>query len=360
MKGPRDWSMRNRLVALAAVTSLLAWLAGALAVLFADRYLILALIATTAALALLNWWMFGRTTRAFDAAARQLQDRAADDHRPIVVDHPPHELRPMLEALNGLLRRFGHALDAERQFTAAAAHELRTALAAVRVQAQVAERARTSKEAHAALVQLGICVDRASRLIDQLLTLVHFDSTPVSPATTTVVRLEVLAARVVSDMSPLLQERGIALTTGLKPVEVIGLEFGLAALVRNLLDNAARYSPQQGNVRVETGELNGEALVAVDDSGPGIPAEERERVFERFYRLQSSSGTDGSGIGLSIVRSVARAHGARVVLSDSELGGLRATVYLSMTLTQQSEAAPAQTAASNIKADGSRIGASER
>lgn len=460
MKGPREWSLRNRLMGLAAVASLLAWLAGGIAVLFAareqgeqlhdtrleevarvilqfaaheigeinaerpgdivhlettrtldgryryqvwsnagalllvsndtprdrfappgsaghfartvdgqayrvfaldshdgamqiqvaerlglrdlfvgtvDRYLIVVFIATTAVLLLLNWWMFGRTTRAFDAAARQLRDRTADDPRPIDVDDPPRELQPMLDALNGLFRRFDHALGSERHFTAAAAHELRTTLAAVRIQAQVAERARVPRDAHAALEQLGTCVERASRLIDQLLTLARIDMTAVSHATATPVRLDVLAARVASEMAPLLQAHGIALTTDLQPVEVMGFEFGLAAVLRNLLDNAARHCPQDGRVRLEIRRSNGEGVIAVDDSGPGIAVEEREQVLEPFYRPQTNRHrTDGSGVGLSIVRSVANAHQGRVVLSDSDLGGLRVAVHIGIRLASQS------------------------
>jgi len=236
------------------------------------------------------------------------------------------------------LRRFARALDSERHFTAAAAHELRTPLAAVRVQAQVADRARTPKEAHDALAQLVLCVDRASRMIDQLLTLAQFETTRVSPETATTVELATLAAQVINDMNPLLRARAIVLTMDLEPAAVFGLELGLAALLRNLLDNAARYCPLGGQVRITSGVENDEAFVAIDDSGPGIPPQERERVFERFYRLQA--GTDGCGVGLSIVQSVARAHGARIVLSDSDLGGLRAAVFLSHSLTQQSAVDP--------------------
>jgi len=292
-----------------------------------DSYLVVFFLASTIALVLLNAWMFGRTTRSLDSAAQQLIDRAADDPRPLVVADPPRELKPMLDSINALFRRFARALDSERHFTAAAAHELRTPLAAVRVQAQVAERARSAKEANAALEQLGLCIERASRMIDQLLTLAQFETTRVSPETATVVQLEMLAAQVVNDMRPLLQARSIALSTRFGAAQVVGLEFGLAALLRNLLDNAARYCPEGGQVRVETGELNGEALLAVDDSGPGIPEDERERVFERFYRLQTN-GTDGCGVGLSIVQSVARAHSARVTLSQSDLGGLRVVVLM--------------------------------
>jgi len=307
-----------------------------------NGYLLVFFVASTLALILLNAWMFGRTTRALDSAAAQLTDRAAEDPRPIVVENPPRELRPMLDSINALFRRFARALDSERHFTAAAAHELRTPLAAVRVQAQVADRARTAKEARAALEQLGVCVDRASRMIDQLLTLAQFETTRVSPGSAAPIDLQVLATQVVNDVRPLLEQRGINLRTNLQPASVTGLEFGLSALLRNLLDNAARYCPERGTVRVESGERDGMAFLSVDDSGPGIPVEERERVFERFYRLQNN-GTDGSGVGLSIVQSVARAHGARVKLADSDLGGLHAVVFIALATMEPTTGTPPRT-----------------
>jgi two-component system OmpR family sensor kinase/two-component system sensor histidine kinase QseC len=288
-------------------------------------YLLTFFIGSVIALALLNRWMFGAATRALDQSADQLLSRSPDDLRPIVADDPPRELKPLLESINRLFQRFHDALDSERHFTAAAAHELRTPLAAVRIQAQVAERARTHKEVREALQQLVVCVDRASRMIEQLLTLAHVESMSASPQALTRMRVDSVATHVVNDMTPLLRSRGIRLSTDLRPAELIGLEFGVAALLRNLLDNAARYCPENGRVRFETGESDGEIYAAVDDSGPGIPDDERERVFQRFYRLEA--GVDGCGVGLSIVQCVARAHGGRIALSKSQLGGLRATVF---------------------------------
>ncbi len=294
-----------------------------------DRYWVLFFVASAIGLVLLNAWMFGRTTRALDAAALQLRDRAADDPQPIDVADPPRELQPLLDSLNALFGRFDRALGSERHFTAAAAHELRSSLAAVRLQAQIAERVPQS-EVPAALKQLGVCIERATRLVEQLLTLARLDTqAPASNPTTTAVRLEALASRIVAELAPLLEARGIRVTADLKPAEVMGLEFGLSAMLRNLVDNAARYCPPDGNVRVQTGHADGHAFVAVEDSGPGIAADERERVFEPFYRPQSGA-SEGAGVGFSIVQSVASAHGGRVVLADSDLGGLRVAVYLSV------------------------------
>jgi signal transduction histidine kinase len=162
-------------------------------------------------------------------------------------------------------------------------------------------------------------------MIDQLLTLARIESTAAGGVMAPV-RIDSLTASVVHDLAPLLGERRLKVDLDLQPCEIRGMEFGVAALMRNLIDNAARYSPADGQVHIATGIAEGEAYAAIEDSGPGIPPEERERVFVRFYRIAGNSN-DGCGVGLSIVRCVAEAHGARVTLSDSRFGGLRATVH---------------------------------
>ncbi len=272
-----------------------------------------------------NWWMFRRATRSLGESARQLIDRSPRDLRPIVVESPPRELQPLIDSMNALFERFDKALAAERRLTSAAAHELRTPLAAVKVQAQVAARARNSEEAARALGNLTTCVDRAARMVDQLLTLARLDSLSASPGQHTLQRLDEIAAQVIDELAPLLDQRGLRVTTALAPATVHGMEFGIAVLMRNLIDNAAHYTPHGGALRVATGVHGQHAYAEVEDSGPGIPPQERERVFDRFYRLPSNN-VDGCGIGLSIVRTVAHVHRASITLGDSALGGLRAVV----------------------------------
>jgi signal transduction histidine kinase len=295
---------------------------------------LLLFIACTGGLVLASLWLLRGLLKTLAQATAQLDAHAPGEPRSLATAGAPDEVQRLLHAADGLCRRYEHALDAERRFTAAAAHELRTPLAAVRVQAQVAERARTPEDAREALAQLHVCVDRATRTIDQLLTLAQFEAVHVAPGTMTKVELASLAARVIHDMGPLLRARGITLTMSLEPAAVMGLEHGLAALLRNLLDNAARHSPPNSQVRVASGAANDEAFVTVDDSGPGIPLDERERVFERFYRLPTQNA-DGIGVGLSIVQTVARAHGGRIVLSESDLGGLRAAFFLSQEFARR-------------------------
>lgn len=292
-----------------------------------DRWLVVFFAGSTLLLVLLNWWMFSRATRALDQSARQLLDRSAEDLRPIAVLNPPRELTPLLDSINRLFGRFERTLDSERRFTASAAHELRTPLAAVRVQAQVAQRARSPAELRQALEDLGVCVERASRMIDQLVTLARVENESTQRSMVPL-RVDTVAQAVVNDLRPLLHARKLQVQLDLRPCRITGIEFGVAVLLRNLVDNAARYSPPEGKLLVETGEIDGECCAAVEDSGPGIPLEERERVFTRFYR-PANAAVDGCGVGLSIVRSVVRAHGARIDLSDSRLGGLRAAVFFS-------------------------------
>jgi signal transduction histidine kinase len=307
----------------------------------ASSWLLVFFVVSTVVLVLVNRWMFGRATRALDQSAQQLLERSADDLRPIAADDPPRELAPLLDSINKLFGRFERALDNERHFTAAAAHELRTPLAAVRVQAQVAERARSPDERRRALADLGVCVDRAARLIDQLLTLARIES-PAASVARRRLRVDEVAAHVVEDLAPLLQARALNVELDLQPCEATCFEFGLASMLRNLVDNAARYTPPGGRLRVACGRGAESTFLTVEDSGPGIPVTERDRVFERFYRSPDTT-VDGCGIGLSIVRGVVQAHAARIELSESGLGGLRACVHFPDTRAAAAPGGQAQT-----------------
>jgi len=290
-----------------------------------NSWLLLFLILSTLILWAFNRWMFGHATRALDQSAQQLVDRSANDLRPINADDPPRELVPLLQSINTLFSRFGQTLDSERHFTSAAAHELRTPLAAVRIQAQVAERARSKQEAREALRTLGTCVERASRMIDQLLTLARVESMSPDRSAFAPVRVDLLARLVVSDLSHMLGAAEVEIDLRLAPATIDAIESAVSSLIRNLLDNAIRYAPHGGHIAISTAVVDGKVFLTVDDSGPGIPPSERERVFERFYRL-AGTNMDGCGVGLSIVQCVVEVHRGRVELASSDLGGLRVTV----------------------------------
>jgi signal transduction histidine kinase len=278
-----------------------------------------------AALLVLNWWLFHRATAALQSSADQMVNRSPTDLRPIEVDSPPRELEPLIRSMNRLFERFDNALAAERRLTSAAAHELRTPLAAIKVQAQVAMRGRTPAESLTALSNLVVCVDRAARMVDQLLTLARLDRLAATKAVHETVCLARVASIVIDELAPLVAERKARLTTSIAPAGIIGMEFGVAVLLRNLIENALRYSPMGSELRVITGCNGAQAFAVVEDAGPGIPAEERQHVFDLFYRLPDTSA-DGCGIGLSIVRTVAQVHSAQIELGESSLGGLSVTV----------------------------------
>jgi len=282
-------------------------------------------LVSTALLLLLNRWVFGRAIHEIDQSAQQLTNRSPHDLRPVRTDNPPRELQPLLNSVNCLFSRIQRTLDAERHFTAAAAHELRTPLAAVRMQAQIADRARSPQEARAALQGLVSCVDRASRMIDQLLTLAHVDSLAPNSNAFVPVRLDRVIEQVVRDLSHALKERNVNVDLQLDAATVPAIEFGVGALIRNLIDNALQHAARGGRVLVRTFAREAEVVMTVEDAGPGIPESERAHVFERFYRLPDSE-TDGCGVGLSIVQSVAAAHRAQVALDSVTRGGLRVTV----------------------------------
>ena len=232
----------------------------------------------------------------------------------------------MVSELNALLARLREAIDQQKRFTADAAHELRSPLAALQVQLDMLARARSPEESRAALESLRAGMRRAGRLIEQMLTMARIEP-EAAGETFTEVDLGGLAAAVDAELEPLAEAKRIALTLSqLDAAKVHGQAQALHTLIRNLIDNAIRYTPAGGQVSLSIRNLQNEVLLQVEDTGPGIPADERARVFDRFYRLPGSHA-EGSGLGLAIVQQIAHAHGAEVALSEGEGGrGLRASV----------------------------------
>jgi two-component system OmpR family sensor kinase len=235
----------------------------------------------------------------------------------------PGEVRPLAHALNGLLSRLDRALGAQRAFIADAAHELRTPLTAVHLQAQIAERAGNDLERRAAMAELRAGLTRATHLVEQLLTLAR-EEPGLTERSFAPVNLAELARSVVADHAAIASARGVDLgvtdgaadRSGAAPVVVNGDATALRALLSNLVDNAVRYTPEGGRVDVTVEKDAADAIVAVRDSGPGIPASERTRVFDRFYRAVAPGAADipGSGLGLAIVKRIADRHDATITL----------------------------------------------
>jgi two-component system OmpR family sensor kinase/two-component system sensor histidine kinase QseC len=272
------------------------------------------------------WWLTGLALRPLQRVAAGVRQRDEQSLEPLPAAGLPDEVAPLVTALNALLQRLGQSLDTQRAFVADAAHELRSPLTALKLQLQLLKRADGDAERAAAADALAAGIERAARLVEQLLTLAR---TEPGAAGTPMQRLDLseLVREVVADTVPLALARGTRFELFAEaPVQVDGDRAALATLVRNLADNAVRYSPRGARVEVRVAQREGVATLTVDDAGPGIPQAERERVFDRFYR-RGLTDEPGTGLGLAIVRGVAQRHGATVALDDSPLGGLRVELH---------------------------------
>jgi two-component system, OmpR family, sensor histidine kinase QseC len=275
-------------------------------------------------LALLAWWAIRRSLAPLRALGAQLAARPAHAVQPVQVSQAPSELEPLVGALNDLLARIDTMLQAERRFTADAAHELRTPIAAIRAQAQVAlTEPDEARRRHALRASLEGC-DRATRLVEQLLTLSRLEAGAAVAMQT--VDLAALARQVVGDLAPRALHKRQDLGAATEPCTVRGDATLLGVLLRNLVDNALRYSPPGARIDVTVRRAEGRALLQVEDSGPGLPADQAQRLGRRFERGLGHEES-GSGLGWSIVRRIADAHGLHVDLGPSQrLGGLAVTV----------------------------------
>jgi len=266
-------------------------------------------------LALLIWLTIARGLAPLDRVAAAVERRSPALLEPLSESALPREVQPLVGALNGLLGRLSQALAAQRSFIADAAHELRTPLTAVHLQAQLAERATTDAERRAALADLKGGLERATRLVEQLLTLAR-EEPGVADRPPATVDLPALAREVVADLAPLAAAKRIDLGLNADSrVQVRGDAEALATLLSNLVDNALRYTPEGGRVDVGVAIDTGRPVLSVRDSGPGIPEADRERVFDRFVRGSVAAGAvRGSGLGLSIVKRIAERHGAAIAV----------------------------------------------
>jgi len=279
---------------------------------------ILPLIAVVPFLAVVVWFGIARGVAPLERLAAALGRRSPQALAPLSESGAPREVKPLVHALNALLARLDHALDAQRAFIADAAHELRTPLTAVQLQAQIAERAGSDAERAAALAELRAGVDRASRLVGQLLTLAR-EEPGVSDRPLVRIDLAELARSVIADHVAQAAARGVDLGLASEPAAatsaiIDGDAAGLRTLLSNLVDNALRYTPRGGRVDVAIAAEAREVALSVRDAGPGIPEDERSRVFDRFYRAPGTAELPGSGLGLAIVKRIAERHGASIAL----------------------------------------------
>lgn len=257
-------------------------------------------------LTLVAWWAVHHGMAPLRQLGPQLAARRPDALHPLELPHAPTEMQPMLGALNALFVRISALIDTERRFTADAAHELRTPIAAIRAQAQVAQVASDDgTRAHALSATLQGC-DRAVRLVEQLLTLSRLDAgAPPPEASSQLLRLDELVRHVVGDLVPQALAKQQQIEVNADPaVNAPGDATLIAVLLRNLVDNAIRYSPAGAAVRIKVGSDDDRPWLSVQDSGPGMSEANQQRLGERFFRVLGTE-QDGSGLGWSIVRRIA-------------------------------------------------------
>jgi two-component system sensor histidine kinase QseC len=280
-------------------------------------------------LVLLLWVSISRGLDPLGVLTRQIESRQPDNPAPLDTAGAPREVQPLLQALNRLLQRVSHTLDGERQFTAHAAHELRTPLAAIQAHLHGVRHAEDEPGRRRAMEQLQRGVERGIRLVGQLLTLARLDPEQDLPDVE-LVDLGAMAETVCAQLAPLALQRGqtLELQVDSDAPRAAGSTDMLSMLLSNLVDNAIRYTETGARIDVTVRRQDGGVLIAVSDDGPGIPAAQRERVFDRFVRLPGND-QPGTGLGLAICRRIAELHGARLSLADGPQGrGLSVGVLL--------------------------------
>jgi two-component system OmpR family sensor kinase len=278
-----------------------------------------------AALAILLAVAYG--LRPLRRITKELLTRSHRDVAPLATDRLPHDLAPLVHALNDLVQRLGKVIATQSTFIADAAHALLTPLTALKLQTQMLVRAESPRRRREAEDELEGGVSRTLQLARQLLTLARHGVETQSPSLATVDLDEVLRSVLVIHAT-LAATKQIALEPPRERVRmaVRGQEESLQTLLSSLVDNAIKYTPSRGLVRLSCRHSEGAVEVTLEDSGPGIPAEERERVFDRFYR-RAGEHASGSGLGLAIAREIAERHGAAIRLhSSADLGGLSVSI----------------------------------
>jgi two-component system OmpR family sensor kinase len=278
-------------------------------------------------LMLLVWWVVSASLAPVSRVRQQVAARQSDDLSELNEHELPDEIQPLVHEMNLLFQRLSQAFDAQKNFVADAAHELRSPLAALKLQVQGLRRAIDDDAREVAIQRLNAGIDRATRLVEQLLILARQQSNSTAGAKPVPTDLTELIRFALADAAGAAASRQIDL--GLVQADhcnVLGHEEALRMLLRNLLDNAIKYTPLGGTVNIAICTSEEQTLISVEDSGPGIPAEDRLRVLDRFYRVAGTEG-GGSGLGLAIVKTIADLHHATLTFERSEsLGGLRVTI----------------------------------
>jgi len=286
-------------------------------------------------LGLLIWIIVGRGLDSIKQVTSEIRQRAPSYLEPVDLEAVPTEIKPLIDELNKLFKRLREAFEREKRFAADAAHELRTPLAALKAQTQVALKAVNETEMRDALGKVLVGVDRSSHVVQQLLTL----SRMVPQATIKEfedVNVMKQAQEVIADLAPVALDKNTEIELNApsgQEAHIMGYPTAISILIRNLVDNAIRYTPEGSLVKVFIATTDNEVILKVVDNGPGIPEELHSRVFERFFRVLGNK-TTGSGLGLGIVQQIAEIHDAQITLSSPKVGtGLEVTVIFTKAKT---------------------------
>lgn len=290
----------------------------------------------------LSWivvgWAMGKALRRLDALVAEISARGTNADTPIDATGAPLEITPLVESLNGLIARLGAAVSAQKRFVADAAHELRTPLAALQIQVDILRSERREKDA-SPIIALARGVSRATSLTNQLLSLARLDD--ATPPQLTLLDLAELLTTSVAEMAPMANAKDVDLgLTQITPASCFGAEPEVRALFGNLIENAVKYTAAGGQVDVSLRAEGETATVDIVDTGPGIPTEATNRIFERFYRADTAQCTaTGSGLGLAIAKQVAGRHQffLSVVNRTDGNSGVRARVMMRLAQTVERE-----------------------
>ncbi|HJW57869.1 MAG TPA: ATP-binding protein [Burkholderiaceae bacterium] len=279
------------------------------------------------------WWVVTSALAPLNRIGHDLANRNVDSLAPVSDIGVPQEVSLLVAELNSLLARMAQALQSQQRFVADAAHELRSPMTALKLQVQTLARAKDGTAHVQAIARLLGGIDRVSRLVEQLLALAREEpsSQELDPGMTP---LATSVSQALADVIPFALSRHIELRCGtLAQVDILGDVDSLRIMIRNLLDNAVRYTPERGLVQVDLAGDESAVVLTIQDSGTGIPPQNRARVFDRFYRVPGTSPS-GSGLGLAIVKTIADRHGATVELDSASIGGLAVTVTFPSSLNE--------------------------
>jgi two-component system, OmpR family, sensor kinase len=295
---------------------------------------IVPLLVTLSFFCLFIWLSVRKGLRPLKQLAEEISRRSSAALDPLPASNLPSEILPLVSRLNLLLERLGDAIELQKRFVADAAHELRTPLTVVGLQLHILERSSSETERSEAISKLRDGIDRATRMVSQLLILARLE--PEAPAVLSDVALSELVCEVVVERSRIAEKNGLDLgITSCEPIMVHGEIEALRASITNLVDNALNYTPRGGTVDVAVRSSERDAIIEIVDTGPGIPPAERKRVFDRFYRRRGGN-CSSSGLGLAIVKSAIERLGGTITLTEGDGGkGLRATVVIPRTPNQR-------------------------